>query len=93
MELEKDVRDANEAVDVLFNLPSLDSPLLEIDSEELISWRSTENKIKNRRDKYKISKQSLNYFLLINFFSIHFCPSVPTQLWSLKVLFINIILK
>ena len=72
MEIEKDVRDANEDVDVLFNLPSLDSPLLEIDSDEPISWRSTENKVKNRRDKYKISKQSLNSFLLINFFSIHF---------------------
>ena len=55
MEWDREVNHIEEADDILLNLPSLNSPLLGVNEEESASWRSTENVIKIRRDKYKIS--------------------------------------
>ena len=55
MEREKEIRDVDETDDILLSLPLLGSPLLGIEQDEPTSWKSAENVIKIRRDKYKIS--------------------------------------
>ena len=55
MEREKEVRNVDETDDILFSLPSLGSPLLGTDQDEPTSWKSAENVLRIRRDKYKIS--------------------------------------